>query len=346
MEAEVALIANPAAPFKPGPIDASFYAQPYSQRRRVTLEVEEKESLASVLERAAATMNLRPPNDPWLGGHFDAAHRKIAFYKQADENGPIRRSKGRLLLGELTVVDRDGHAIFGVHDLRTVRVSDLLRSAEAGTIEGDPLRPYLILDDGWGDAPPADWATVHAGLEVAWEVLKAAAVITGAATGAMKAREWLLERLGRSREALQANTEWAQRGYRPDQFESLLLTRTWQTAELAGLLGCTEEQAEGVLWTLGYAFNEEDGTWESDEAEGGEIMRAIVTGIGYAAHTGGDWEARFQAWMSRFIEEGEPPPLETLDPEARNALVAQWTPTLGERIDALLARVRRIRPGR
>lgn len=73
-------------------------------------------------------------------------------------------------------------------------------------------------------------------------------------------------------------------------------------------------------------------------------MRALLSAMGYAAHMGGDWEARFQAWIMRFIEEGEPPPLESLDPEPGDAPVTEWTPTLGERIDELLARLRGNRP--
>lgn len=341
LDVEIALIANPAAPFEPGPIDASFYAQPYRERRRVTLQVPPEESLASVLERAAAALELRPPTDHWLGGHFEAAHRKIAFYKPDDETGPIRRSKGRLLLGELTLTDQNGRAIFGVHDLRTVRFSDLLRSGQAGTIEGDPLRPYLILDDGWGDAPPVDWVTVEAGLEAAWEIVKAAAVVTGAATGAVKVRKWLLGRLGRGRESLHENQEWAQRGYRPDQFESLVLTREWQTDELADLLDCSEDQAEGVLWIMGYVLDEREGTWKFDEGEPGATFSAIIRAIGYASHAGGDWQSRFQIWMQRCVDEGKPPPLETLDPKPHDARLPEWTPTIGERLDAWLERLRR-----
>jgi len=348
LDVEVALVADAAAPFEPGPIDEAFYAQPYGERTKVRLQVEPGDSLSSVLERAAASMALRPPDDHWTGGRFDATHNKVLFYEQEDENGPIRRSRGRLRFGELTLVDKDGRAIFGVHDLSAVRFSDLLRAADAGTIEGDPHRPYLILDGGWGDAPPVDWGAVQVGLEVAWEVAKALAVVTGAATGVMQARKWLVERLGRGREAVGENPEWAQRGYRPDQFESLLLRRDWDADEAAGLLGCTAEQAKGTLSVLGYVLNETEGRWEFEGDDAAVILSSVIRAIAYAAHRGGDWQPRFRRWMERYLEDGEPPPLETLDlePQQTSPTVPAYSPSAGERIDDWIARIREWRARR
>lgn len=338
LEIELALIADHEAPFEPGPIDAALYAKRYHDRPRITIMAAPDESLASVLERAAARFELVPPPDYWGGARFDASHRKVIFYKPEDETEPIRRARGRLFWGELTLVAQDGRAIFGVHDLRTVRYADLLRSAAAGTIEGDPLRPYLILDDGWGDAPPADWATVQVALEVAWEVAKAFAVIAGAGAGVVAARKWFLDRLGRGREALRSNPEWAQRGYRPDQFEALLLTREWKPSELAPVLGCSEAQAEGVLWIMGYALDESKGRWRYEGDDDSSInFSAIMGAINYASHGPPDWEARFQEWLESYLESGEPPALETLDPGLQESpSPPEYSPSIGSRIDRLI----------
>lgn len=346
LDVEVALIADPAAPFEPGPIDSSCYELPFDQRTRVSLEVEESDSLASTLERAAAKMGLEPPEDYWLRGHFDASHRKILFRKSDDECGPIRRSRGRLRFGELTLVDREGKAIFGVHDLTTVRFSDLLRSADAGTIEGDPLHPYLILDDGWGDAPPLDWAAMQFGLEIAWEAAKALAVAAGATTGVMQARRLMLQRLDRGQAALRANPEWAQRGYRPDQFESLLTSRVWDADHAARLLGCSADQAEGTLLVLGYVLDPTDRMWRFEGDEAGVMLSNIVAAINSFAHRGGDWQSGFRRWMERYLEAGVPPSMETFESEQRAPPESPYVPTIGERIDRLLARIRgwRFRP--
>lgn len=340
LNVEVALVANPAAPFEPGPIDGSFYAQRYDQRTKVSFQVEEEDSLASALERAATLMNLRPPDDSWMTGRFDATHRLVLFHKPEDEHGPILRSRARVLFGELTLVDKHGRAIFGVNDLTTVRFLDLLRSAEAGTIEGDPVRPYLILDDGWGDAPPVDWAAMQLGLEIAWEVAKVLAVATGAVTGLVQARKWLVQRLDRGRAALRANPEWAQRGYRPDQFESLLASREWDPGDAARLLGCTAEQAEGTLFVLGYVLDETSQRWRFKSDDAGLMLSNITTAIGVASHRGDDWRLRFRRWMERYLEDGELPAMETLDLEPGAPSESGYVPTIGERVDEWLGRIR------
>lgn len=345
LEIEVALVANQEAPFDVGPIDARWFAIPYQNRTRVTLEVKGSHSLASALERAASSMNLRIPESSWRTS-FRAAHQKIAFYKPEDETEPLRRSRGRLFWSELTLVDSAGRAIFGVHDLRAVSFSELLRASDAKVIEGDPLRPYLILDDGWGDAPPADWATIKAGFDAAWDVLEALAVLGGAAgtiagtaAAVTRSRKWLHERVSRARSSLDGNPEWGLRGYRPDQFAALLIAEQWESAEISHVLGCSEEQAEGVLWALGYV--EEDGLWKVDDNDDAAFMRATLEAISYAAHSGGEWERRFAEWFEEAIRGSEPAPLETMNPDVPVAAAHKWRPSLGQRLDAAIDQARR-----
>jgi hypothetical protein len=349
LKIEIAVIGDLEAPFEPGPIDRRFYKEAYARRRRVRLEAEQNETLASVLERAAGLMGLQPPPGHWSGPRFDASHRRVAFYKPGDEHEFQPRAQARLLMGELTLVDEAGRAIFGVHDLRAVRYRDLLRAADAGTLEGDPLRPYLVLDEGWGDAPPADWSTVQQGLEVAWEVLKAVGVLSGAAGGAMAAWKWLGQRLGAARESVVANPEWAQRGYRPDQFAALVLTRDWTTSELAERFGCSKNDAEAILWLIGFSFDEDAGRWSAprDGTDASTMLTMnLLQAISWAAHSGGDWEVRFRRWLLRYLETGRPPALETLDPVTESEDPRVWKPTAGERLDRIIARLRDLFRGR
>lgn len=187
-----------------------------------------------------------------------------------------------------------------------------------------------------------DWATVQVGLEVAWEVAKALAVITGAATGVVQGRKWLTQRLDRGRAALRANPEWAQQGSRPDQFESLLAGREWNAEDAARLLGCTGEQAEGTLSVLGYVLDEAAGKWRFKGDDAGLMLSNITRAISYGAHRGGDWQARFRRWMERYLEDGEPPPLDSLDVdyEPNGPPVPEYAPTVGERVDHWIARLR------
>ena len=334
LKVEVALVGDPDS-HGPGVLDDAYFAVPYAQRTRVQLEADEDDSLASVMKRAAELMGIRG----WSGGHFDRRSNRIAFYKPADDEGMAPRGIPRLLANELILVDERGQAMFGVHDHRAVRLSDLIRASEAGTLEGDPLRPYLYLDYGWGDAPLPDWTTAHEGLKVALEVLGAINLVQTV----VSAGKWLKERLGRATDALEAHPEWMQRGYRPDQFQALVSIRDWSTEDLASLLGCSEDQAEGILWALGYSYNEETRRWEQCGDETGQMLTDIQTAIAWLEKDNPGWEARFRRWLLRYVETGDRPPFESLRPsfEDDDDLALELRPTAGERLDAFLNRFRR-----
>ena len=324
---------------RPGVLDSSYFEMPYAQRRKVRLEVEPDESLAAVLERAAELLGLRP--DPEMEGGFDPRSNRIAFYKPEDEDGFAPRWVPRVVAHELVLVDRDGRAIFGVYDHRAVRFSDLVRASEAGTLDGDPLRPYLMLDFGWGDVPPVDWTTVQQALKVVWEVLQAVGVVGGVVTTVVGAKRWLAERVGRADQALAAHPEWMQKGYRPDQFRRLLVSPDMTTDQLAQLLGCTEEEAEAVFWAMGFALDPETAQWSDMGDEAAEMLANIITAVGWASHEGPGWETRFRAWVMRYLEAGEPPPFETLRaPVDELDEGFEYRPSVGERLDALLDRFR------
>jgi hypothetical protein len=334
LKVEVALVGDPDS-HGPGGLDDAHFALPYAQRTRVQLEVDENDSLASVMERAGEMMGVRGPE--WSGGRLDLRSNRIAFYKPEDDEGITPRAMPRLLSNELILVDERGQAMFGVHDHRAVRLADLIRANKAGTLEGDPLRPYLYLDYGWGDAPPPDWATVLEGLKVAREVLEA----IGLAQTAVWAGKWLKERLGRATEALDAHPEWRQRGYRPYQFQALVSMREWSTEDVASLLGCTEGQAEGVLWALGFSYNEETERWEQGGDEAGQMLADIQTAIAWLKEYPG-WEARFRRWLLRYVETGHCPPFESLRESADvDDSAFEFKSTPGERLDAFLDRFRR-----
>jgi hypothetical protein len=134
-----------------------------------------------------------------------------------------------------------------------------------------------------------------------------------------------------------------QKGYRPDQFARLLVTRDWTANELAPLLGCTEEQAEAVLWAMGFAVNPENGRWEEMADEAGEILANIITAVEWASREEArGWETRFRGWLMRYLDSGECPPFESLGPTLQDdELDFTERPTVGERVDAFLARFRR-----
>jgi hypothetical protein len=142
LNVEVALVGDPESR-GPGVLDDAYFALPYAHRTRVQLEADENDSLASVMERAAELKGIRGPS--WSGGHFDVRSNRIAFYKPEDDDGIAAPGMPRLLANELILVDERGQAIFGVYDHRAVRLADLIRASEAGTLEGDPLWAVSLL---------------------------------------------------------------------------------------------------------------------------------------------------------------------------------------------------------
>ena len=80
LDIEVALIGDPCVPIQPGVLDQRFYDMPYGERRRVSLQAELDETLATVLERAAEEMGLEIASDVWSGPKFDDSFQKIAFF--------------------------------------------------------------------------------------------------------------------------------------------------------------------------------------------------------------------------------------------------------------------------
>jgi len=130
----VALVGDPANPFAP-PYEEFFereWARPYAAREKVELDVEESETLGEVMTRAAAAWSVEVPED-WAG-----PIAFVGFYRPEDEE----RFHG--WQSSITLVDEHGRAIWNNY-WKDVRYGDLLRAADAGVLEGDPLRPYLIL---------------------------------------------------------------------------------------------------------------------------------------------------------------------------------------------------------
>ena len=65
----------------------------------------------------------------------------IAEIALHDESDPCGFAEVRQ---DLTLVDEDGRAAWGVYDYRLVPYSQLVRSVEASALLGDPLRIHLV----------------------------------------------------------------------------------------------------------------------------------------------------------------------------------------------------------
>jgi hypothetical protein len=190
--------------------------------------------------------------------------------------------------------------------------------------------------------PPPDWPTVLEGLKVLWDVIERLAAIGGAWFFGKKVVDEVKRRLDRGVEAAEAHPEWGQRGSRPYEFVLLFFTRPWKAGDLAGLLGCSEREAEGILWALGFSFDEDAGEWQDSGDDAAEVINAVHREIQIASHRGGeDWISVLRRRLIHLLETGESPALEFEEDEGE----WEYRPSVGERvglaIDNALWRIRR-----
>lgn len=298
--ATVTLLADPHNPYETI-IPSEVWNLPWSEHPRVDVEVQPNDSLASVLGRAHDQFGLPHPGEDWAVPDNFAFHN-LLFFQPGDASGiPEPHLRVRY---ELNLVDSRGVATFGVHDYRTVTVQQLLKSADAGTLAGDPLRPYLLIEAPHGDAGPVDWATFKDALSIIWDIVESLGVV-GGATWAWDA---VRERLSAGRESLDEHwTDWAQRSHGPHQFTDLFDNRPWRASEIATLLDCPEEDAIALLKLFGYSAGE-DGFWTRGTGSDAAAMRMILQQTDFAHRRDyGDWDIILRRRIEIYFQTGELP---------------------------------------
>ena len=242
----VAVAGDPADPQR-GLIHPDDFDLPYEQRPKVELQVEDDETLAGVLRRAADHFNVPPPD--W-DDERDVLNivTRIDFYNS---------DRALMLRDELVLLDEEGHARWTWH-WKDEPYSEIIRAGEAGNLGGDPRRPYLMLQPGIGNGVLPDFPTLLELWDLLWndvgeELLKGAALAELARRAIRRAR--------RASEPIESNyAKWAANGGRPDNVRKLLNAHAWDTERLGEVLGCSPEQAEAFLLGFGHVRGS-DGLW-------------------------------------------------------------------------------------
>jgi hypothetical protein len=266
---EVAALGPAFGPLVEMPFDQSAVAPDLGWQRlpRVAIEVRRDATLGEILTRAAGQLGVRAiPNADLPEGWRPVESEPdpifdlpvlVGFFVPGD--GPAVRSSPKG--GLLPVVDAQG----AVHMLRfkDAPIGGLLDAYEGGLMEGDPRRPYLVLyPPGGGDLLLSDWEALRQAVRLAWDI---AAVISQVAwIGA--ASRWLLQRLrrlGKAAEPIAAESvQLSDRGLDPIGVSLLLRRRDrWTTADVARLLACTPQHAEGLLVGLGWKYCSDEAAW-------------------------------------------------------------------------------------
>jgi hypothetical protein len=249
---------------------------------RTTVEARVEDSLRTVLERGAAAMgvSLTPgarTTRTNLGSMGDDQARSpageaidmlvYASFWRDDDHQPTKTAYGSKRLDEpgrkhtvLVVRDADGRAVWRRPPFDAT-VGELIDAAQHGLLEGDPLRPYLVLSIPQGNfGILGEWAALQRELEMAWHFTGAFATLAGALSGI----DWIKRRLrrGDAAEAVEKNApDWKGRGAAPPDLRELLAATPRSTEDIASLLGCSDGEADAILWALGFVPRGPGGTW-------------------------------------------------------------------------------------
>lgn len=270
----IAVVGDPEHAFDNLAMPEGELERPYADRRKVELEAEDNERLIDVLARAADEVGAA--DTPW-GGSPSQGISFCAFYRDEDHDGfRVEDVFGRLRT-EVTLVDERGRALFGVYfKAENVTVGELVRASEHQALDGDPLRPYLILYPAQGNGMLIPWVVLGGGLKLLWDFMKTVSTVEDTLSFGKRVIDAARDRLRGGKEVVDDHyLEWGERGARPSNFMDFLGLRPWHTADLAPLLGCSEPEAEAVLWAFGYT-KDDVGLWRPGGDEEAELLQKAV----------------------------------------------------------------------
>lgn len=250
---------------------------PYSERPKVIIEADEGEPYGNVLVRAAQAFDIKAVEGDWGTSEFSGP-TFIGFF-HGDEHEGIK-SFGH----EVALLDADGH-IRWTWEWQAEAVAEYLRAGDAGVLDGDPRRPYLITQPPIGNGVVP---TFHAFIELlpyVWIALDFASRVEGAAGLWDRFKSAYRERGKDAEKVIESHfPQWEANNGRPDNLAALLGSRPWHPADLADVLDCTEGEAEAMLIGFGHERNTA-GLWVPGESEGAKLVRDNIDFIMHAGMT-------------------------------------------------------------
>lgn len=294
IDVTIALVGDPTGDW--GAIDEDEWNRGWDKRAKVTVRVEDRESLASIVDRAAQALSL--PTAP----------HSLEYWSSVDLTTELRQWRK---LVPLTVVDDDGRALWSAWDYRLIPYAQLVRTVEAGAMPGDARKLYLALRYPGGDGVALSWPDLIESVKAAWEVGRIVAEAGGIYAAYKIVHDVVQARLRRGENVVEEHAHrWDQRDAWPESFRSFLGERAWDSGTLAGLLGCSDDDASAVLELFGYARSNTDGLWYPAHDEAARMMKVIIDEASAYAHedSGTEGKREYRRRIEHFLRTGEVQP--------------------------------------
>ena len=241
---------------------------PYAKRVKVEVEVTEITPLGEIIDTAAARIGITNPR----GGRVCDELTGIVFYEADDEVSFKWREQPWPRV--IRLADEAGLPSWSV--LWTeMRYGELVSASDANLVVGDPRRPYFwpVIPQGGG------LQTFVISLRVLWSAWEYVLAGYGTFDLVRRVRRFhLARRIGarvkRAEKAIEQADwamPWSKRLQRPHDFFDQVTGQPRTAEEIASLLGCPIEQAEAMLWGMGFSCDRE-GLW----VVGGDAAASVL----------------------------------------------------------------------
>jgi hypothetical protein len=239
---------------------------PWDERLKVDLDVSHHETIADLIDRAAAEFGVTVPRHGPVGAGLKVSDlvAGVAFYDPQDDHfGGMPYP----WLSRLPCINEDG--ALGICRLDEARYEDVVRAAGRGLIRGDPSRLYFYPTISQGGGFESYWPQLIDGLH---EVLRAAKMLgelyaASEAIAAVKRRLHLAQTVPAD--------ELEARNLSPTALSDVLARTPWTVSELATALEVDEETASNIVLVLGFDISE-DGAALRPRSSDGRFTRKLL----------------------------------------------------------------------
>jgi hypothetical protein len=209
------------------------------------------------------------------------------------------------------LADQYGRATWPPRSWSATTFEEVLHSADAKVLHGDPRRLFLILLPPSGDGVLLGWSQLIEALRLAYMALEGVAAVGGTVAFGKLVYDSAKARLARGRNAIEEHyPQLQERGAVPMQLDGYLCERVWHVADLASTLGCNEDLARAILEAWGFAESPTIGLWRLEGDEPAELIRGlhreVITSIAFPAVD--PFERAFRQRAEQYAATGEHPP--------------------------------------